>query len=162
MHKNKEKDFSNIIESTIAGIGAFLAIVFLGILSEQTGTIMIIAPLGATAVLLYSAPNSPFSKPLNIFSSYLISTILGMIILKYSGGSWFPVGIGLALTIIMMHLLKVIHPAAGANYLIVTQGELSFVLLGSTFIGLVILIIISIYIEKIRKKFLLLDFGNEL
>lgn len=152
MHKNKKKDFNNITESSIAGIGAFLAISFLGILSEQTGTLLIIAPLGATAVLLFSAVNSPFSKPINIFSSYLISIIVGMLILKFSSGGWLTIGAGLGVTIMMMHLLNVIHPAAGANYLIVTQGELSFKLLEPIFFGLFILIIISTAVEKIRKK----------
>lgn len=152
MHKNKKKDFNNIAESSVAGIGAFLAISFLGILSEQTGTLLIIAPLGATAVLLFSAANSPFSKPINIFSSYLISIIVGMLILKYSSGGWLTIGAGLGATIIMMHLFNVIHPAAGANYLIVTQGELSFKLLEPIFFGLFVLIIISTTVEKIRKK----------
>lgn len=152
MHNVKKKRFLHFIESVIAGAGALVGLSFIGLIAEKAHTLLIIAPFGATAVLLFSAPNSPFSRPWNIFGGYIISTIIGTIILLHTSAGWLPVGIGLGLTIMLMHWGRVIHPPAGANFLIITQGHLSPYLLEPLFMGLITLIIIGMGIERIRKK----------
>lgn len=152
MHSANKKRFLHFIESIIAGIGALIGLSFIGLIAQSADTMMLIAPFGATAVLLFSAPNSPFSNPWNIFGGYVISSIAGAFVLAYTNVGWLPVGVGLGLTIMLMHWLKVIHPPAGANFLIVTQGHLSFYLLEPLIIGLITLIIIAMSVEKIKKK----------
>ncbi|HEX5711539.1 MAG TPA: HPP family protein [Sulfuricurvum sp.] len=154
MHKTTNDKSSHFIESIVVGVGAFIGLSLIGLIAQKADTMMIIAPFGATAVLLFSAPHSPFSKPLNIFSSYLISTLLGILILVYTNGGWFPIGMGLGVTMMLMHWTKTIHPPAGANFLIVTQGHLTFYLLEPLFIGLITLMIIAFGVEKIKAKVL--------
>lgn len=154
MHKTANDKSSNLIESIIVGVGAFIGLSLIGLIAQKADTMMIIAPFGATAVLLFSAPHSPFSRPLNIFSGYLISTLLGILILLYTDGGWFSIGMGLGLTIMLMHWTKTVHPPAGANFLIVTQGHLTFYLLEPLLIGMITLIIIAFGVEKIKAKVL--------
>lgn len=154
MHKTTKERSSNFIESMIVGAGAFIGLSLIGSIAQKIDTMMIIAPFGATAVLLFSAPHSPFSKSLNIFSGYLISTVLGILVLLYTDGGWFSIGMGLGLTIMLMHWTKTIHPPAGANFLIVTQGHLSWYLFEPLLLGLITLIIISFGVEKIKAKVL--------
>lgn len=151
MHNKTKKSF-HLLESIVVGVGAFIGLSLIGIIAEQSNTMMIIAPFGATAVLLFSAPNSPFSKPWNIFGGYFISTLLGAAVLEYTSGDWLSIGIGLGVTIMLMHLMRVIHPPAGANFLIVTQGHLSFYLMWPLFTGLILLIVVGISVQKIRQK----------
>ncbi|MBN2870351.1 MAG: HPP family protein [Campylobacterales bacterium] len=143
---------SHRLESLIAGIGAFIGLSLIGLIAERAESMMIIAPFGATAVLLFSAPNSPFSRPLNILGGYFISTLLGATVLAYTQGGWLSIGLGLGLTIALMQWGRVIHPPAGANYLIVTQGHLTFALGWPLFIGLITLIIVGMGLSKIREK----------
>lgn len=154
MPKIANEKSSNFIESIIVGVGAFIGLSLIGLIAQKADTMMIIAPFGATAVLLFSAPHSPFSKPLNIFSSYLISTLLGILILVYTDGGWLVIGMGLGIAMMLMHWSKTVHPPAGANFLIVTQGHLSFYLLEPLFIGLITLMIIAFGVEKMKRKFL--------
>lgn len=56
---------------------------------------------------------------------------------------------GFGLTIMLMQWTKTIHPPAGANFLIVTQGHFALYLLEPPFVGLICLIIIARGIEKI-------------
>lgn len=147
------KYYKHIIESVLSGIGAIIALSFIGLIAEEAGTMMIIAPFGATAVLLFSLPSSPVSKPLNILSGYLIASIIGAIILTYSDGTWLYIGIGLGTSIMLMQLLKVLHPPAGATYLIVTQGALTIHSIAPVFIGLLLLMIMGIGINKIQTSF---------
>lgn len=154
MRNTKKRNFFHFTESFIAGLGAFIGLSLIGLVAQKAGTMMIIAPFGATAVLLFSAPNSPFSKPWNVFGGYLIATAIGVLVLVFTDGGWLSIGTGLGLTIMLMQLLRVVHPPAGANFLIVTQGHLSFYLLEPLFLGLVTLIIIAIGLEKIKEKLL--------
>ncbi len=148
------KYYQHIIESVLAGVGAIISLSFIGLIAQEAGTMMIIAPFGATAVLLFSLPSSPLSRPLNIVSGYLIASIMGAIILTYSDGTWLYIGIGLGISIMLMQLLKVLHPPAGATYLVVTQGELTIHSIAPIFIGLLILIIMGVGIKKIQNNLL--------
>ncbi|HEX5623671.1 MAG TPA: HPP family protein [Sulfuricurvum sp.] len=154
MHKTPNRQYTHLFESIIAGIGAFVGLSLLGLIAQEADTMMIIAPFGATAVLLFSAPNSPFSQPFNIFGGYLISTLIAIGILIYTPGDWLAVGGGLGAAIMLMQWTKTIHPPAGANFLIITQGHLSFYLLEPLFVGLLTLVIIAIALEKIKKNLL--------
>lgn len=152
MHKKESKDFAHFIDGTLNGIGAFLGLSIIGLMAQSVHQMLIIAPFGATAVLLFSAPESQFSKPWNVLISYLISTIIGFLILYYSSNEWLAIGGGFGIVIMLMHVFKAIHPPAGANFLIVTQGHITFYLLWPLLIGLITLIIIGISMYKIRKK----------
>lgn len=151
MH-NKTDHTPHRLESFIAGLGAFLGLSLIGIIAQKAGTMMVIAPFGATAVLLFSAPNSPFSRPINIFGGYFISTLLGIAVLHYTSGDWLSIGIGLGMTIALMHFFRVVHPPAGANFLIVTQGHLSFFLIWPLFAGLILLMVVGLGLQRIMRK----------
>lgn len=155
MNKNtiyKKNRFDHFKESVIPAIGAFFGLSFIGFIAQSVDQMLIIAPFGATAVLLFSAPESQFSKPWNVLMSYLLSTIIGFLILLYSNGEWLAIGGGFGMVIMLMHIFKAIHPPAGANFLIISQGLISLYLLWPLFIGLITLIIIGIGMHKIRKK----------
>lgn len=156
MHKTKRKDYTHLTEGVLTGLGAFLGLSFIGLVAQSVHQMLIIAPFGATAVLLFSAPESQFSRPWNVFMSYMISAIIGFLILRYSNGQWLAIGGGFGIVIILMHIFKAIHPPAGANFLIVTQGHITFYLLWPLFIGLITLVIIGIGLHKIRKRIIIL------
>lgn len=156
MHNDNpnKKRLLHILESVIAGVGALLGLSLIGLIAQGANTMMLIAPFGATAVLLFSAPNSPFSNPWNIVGGYFISTLIGSIVLTYTSVGWLPIGIGLGLVIMLMQVFKVIHPPAGANFLIVTQGHLSLYLISPLILGLITLVVIAMSVERIKKNLL--------
>lgn len=52
MHNSNTRNFFHVSESLIAGIGAFIGLSLIGLIAQKADTMMIIAPFGATAVLL--------------------------------------------------------------------------------------------------------------
>ncbi len=154
MHKEKKRFSPVFLNGLYAGLGAFFGLSLIGLLAQSVNQMLLIAPFGATAVLLFSAPESQFSKPWNVLVSYTLSTIIGFLILQFTNGQWFAIGVGFGIVILAMHIFKAIHPPAGANFLIVTQGHLSFYLLWPLLVGLLALIIIGIGVDKARKKIL--------
>lgn len=154
MYKEKKRISPVFLNGLYAGLGAFFGLSLIGLIAQSVNQMLIIAPFGATAVLLFSAPESSFSKPWNVLVSYTLSTIIGFLILQFTNGQWLAIGGGFGIVILAMHVFKAIHPPAGANFLIVTQGHLSFYLLWPLLVGLLALIIIGMGVDKARKKFL--------
>jgi CBS-domain-containing membrane protein len=75
---------------------------------------LLIAPLGATAVLLFGQPASPLAQPINIFGGYLLATVIAVTAALAFPGLWLAAAIAVGLAIAVMLALRVTHPPAGA------------------------------------------------
>lgn len=105
-------------------IGGFLGIALVAFLTTNFNMHLLWAPLGATAVLIYGLCDSPVSQPRNVIGAYIICSIGGVVMFYVLGNSWFPMALGVALSISTMQITRTVHPPAGAVTLIaVTQGE---------------------------------------
>ncbi len=61
-----------------SGAGSAIGLSGVGALSSLTELPLLIAPLGATVVLLFGQPASPLAQPINIFGGYLFATIVAV------------------------------------------------------------------------------------
>ena len=76
---------------------------------------LLVAPMGASAVLLFAVPASPLAQPWSIIGGNLVSATVGV-----ACASWIadPVGAGalaVALAICAMFALRCVHPPSGAG-----------------------------------------------
>lgn len=138
-------------------IGGTLGIFVLLLLTEYTGNMMIMAPFGATCVLLFSASHSPLAKPRNVIFGHLIAGFVGLVILKYVGVNIFTIAFAVGLAIFFMHLLKCIHPPAGATTLVVllTADQVTYgwdFLLMPVLAGSVALISVALVVNNIKPN----------
>lgn len=97
-----------------SGIGAVVAMTLVGALAALTGLPMLLAPFGATAVLLFGQAESPLAQPANVFGGYLLSAALSVAILAVLPSEWWVATITVGLSIAAMLALRVTHPPAGA------------------------------------------------
>ncbi len=75
-------------ESMLLGaIGATIGIILLQFISTTADIALLIAPFGATFVLVFALPDSPVVKPRKIVGGYLISTVIGLIIYELLGNN---------------------------------------------------------------------------
>jgi CBS-domain-containing membrane protein len=107
-----------------SGIGAILGIGAVGGLATLTELPLLIAPLGATAVLLFGQPGSPLAQPVNIFGGYLLATIIGVTAALAFPGLWWVGAIAVGISIAVMLALRVTHPPAGAVPLVALAAPL--------------------------------------
>lgn len=114
-----------------SGSGAIAGMSLVGVLTSFTGLPMLIAPLGATAVLLFGQPASPLAQPMNIFAGYLVASLVGVGAAIAFPGLWLATAVAVGLSIALMAILRVTHPPAGAIPLVATaspyQGSTLFV-----------------------------------
>lgn len=100
-------------------IGASLSIALLMTLSHWSGHLWIMAPFGASCVLLYAAAQSPLAQPRNVIFGHLISATVGLIMLKLFGSNTWSIAFAVALAICAMQYLRCVHPPAGVNPLVI-------------------------------------------
>lgn len=100
-----------------AAAGALVGILVTGLASRwllgaDAGSL--IAPMGASAILLFAMPSSPLAQPWSIVGGNVLSALVGVAVAQWIGVS--PVGAGLALALAMatMFALRCLHPPGGA------------------------------------------------
>jgi CBS-domain-containing membrane protein len=113
-------------EAIFAGIGGFAAIFLLSTLSNALGALLLIAPFGATSVLVFAIPQSPLARPRNVIGGHLISTFVGLCVFKLLGATPLALGLGVGLAIAAMSLSETLHPPAGADPIVVILGAASW------------------------------------
>ena len=144
-----------IIQSTLAGVFSIITIGVLTILTYKTSYgIFLIASFGSTMVLLYGYPESPFAQPKNIILGHFLTALLGIVFLNFVPLPIFlniPLAVGFG--VMFMILLKVTHPPAGGNPIIVIIGSVSFdYLLTPVLIGSIIVVMFGVIINKYLFK----------
>ena len=95
-------------------IGGLIAKSCLGILSNLSTYPLLIAPFGASTVLLFGAPNSPLAQPRNLIFGNLLGAISAVLCVFLFGSSSLISGIAVGITIALGQAFRCLHPPAGA------------------------------------------------
>lgn len=139
----------------LGGIGGVVAISTIGFLAEQSGHPLILGSFGASCVLLFGFPDSPFSQPKNVIGGHLIASFIGLAFLTFFGFHWWSMALAVGTAISLMMLSNTVHPPAGLNPVIVmlSGAKWSF-LVEPTLIGAVLLVIVSFLFSLFKNKFI--------
>jgi CBS domain-containing membrane protein len=122
---------ANPREQLRAAAGACLGILLtaaLGhwLLVEQGGgALFLVAPIGASSVLLFGLPASPLAQPWSVIGGNVVSALVGAACVRWLGGV-LPLaplaGVACCLAIVAMFALRCLHPPGGAAALTAVIG----------------------------------------
>jgi CBS-domain-containing membrane protein len=141
------------IANVKAGIGAVVGISAVGWLAAMTGLPLLLAPMGATAALLFGQPSSPLAQPMNVMGGFLIGTIVCEAAFNAFPGMWVAAAIAVGVTVALMRGLRVTHPPAGAMPILGFGEQLHGVqLFGVTLVSCVILIALALAVHAIPPR----------
>jgi CBS domain-containing membrane protein len=101
-----------------AGLTAFL----LGVSGLPFPLPLLVAPLGASAVLVFCVPASPLAQPWAVIGGDLVSAAVGLAMGHAIGMPWLAASLALGLAIAAMSLLRCLHPPGGACALLCALG----------------------------------------
>jgi CBS domain-containing membrane protein len=82
----------------------------------------LIAPMGASAVLLFCVPASPLAQPWSVIGGNTISALVGIACAKTIGNPLLAAPLAGSLAILVMFLLRCLHPPSGAVALTTVLG----------------------------------------
>lgn len=143
----------NVKDAMTGLIGGFLTIFILVVLTNWTSAVWLMAPFGASCVLAYGVWNAPLSQPRNIIGGHFISSFIGLATYYLFGDAPWVIGLGVGLAIMCMMLTKTTHPPAGADPIVVILGGYSWsYLITPVFIGSVIIVLIALILNNLRKN----------
>ncbi|MBA6342521.1 HPP family protein [Colwellia sp. MB02u-10] len=155
------KPFTKILWSWL---GAFIGIYLVSIVSELSqvnvlNSLFLVGSFGASAVLIYGAPDADFSQPRNLLGGHIISAFIGVSIFKF-----FPLDVtilgalAVSFSIVAMHFTRTLHPPGGATALIAVIGSSELHNTGYMFVvtpiatGAIILLIIALFINNLSNN----------
>lgn len=124
-HKPKFKLFVPILagatlgDRLFASFGAVLGIGLTGLVctlffGKDPHLPFIVAPVGASAVLLFAVPASPLAQPWSIIGGNTISALVGITVSRFVGDPMIAIGIAVGGAIALMSLTRSLHPPGGA------------------------------------------------
>ncbi|WP_280191149.1 HPP family protein [Delftia sp. PS-11] len=138
-----------------AFVGGAAGIGLLAFLTDAYGAALLMAPFGATCVLLFAVPDSPLAQPRNVIGGHVVATAVGLIATRLSPSiSPAEMGIVVGLAIAAMQLVRAVHPPAGADPIVVMMlgptVPWSFLVLPAL-AGAVILVMIALVVNNVER-----------
>jgi CBS-domain-containing membrane protein len=107
-----------------ATIGIALTIIVCTRLSPGAADLpVIVAPLGASAVLVFAVPASPLAQPWPVIGGNVISTLIGVTAFHLIGAPVIAAGVAVGGAILVMSLCRCLHPPGGAAALTAVIGS---------------------------------------
>jgi len=130
------------IEALRSAIGAGAALLFCGAMlallaadgsAPATSGLFLIAPLGATAFLLFAVPNSPLAQPWSAIVGNTASGLVAITVLSSGASGPLAGGVAVAGAMMAMAVLRALHPPGGAVALATVLAGDSVVEIGYRF-----------------------------
>ena len=152
----------------LGGIGAAVTIIILAYITFQStlaGTnygLWLTASFGSSVVVVFGYPGNEFSQPKNVLFGHLVCAFVGIIfvlLFKISQDRtifFLTIGLAVGISVMIMMALKITHPPAGGNTIVVmlTQDSFQF-LIFPILVGAVTIIIGGIIYNRfiLKKKY---------
>ncbi len=122
-----------------AAVGAFAGIALTSAVSywfvQDTYAIpYLIAPMGASAVLLFAVPSSPLAQPWSLFGGNMVAATIGVTCALWISHPMLAAAVAVGLSIFVMLHLRCLHPPSGAVALTAVLGGNAVEALGYSFV----------------------------
>lgn len=133
-----ELDEVSVKERVVSALGGTVAILLLmyltGTVLDLDGAAMVVASMGASAVLLFAVPHGQLSQPWPVIGGHVVSAIIGVTTQRMVGSVELAAAIAVGTAIGVMHVLRCIHPPGGATALVAVIGGSNVLELGYGFV----------------------------
>lgn len=126
-----------------AGIVPCLSLV-LWLIDAEHG--LALTSLGSTAILLFCFPTHEGSRPVAVLAAHLLGAVAGIALLQAFGSNVWTMGAGVALIAIVMKLLNIMHPPAGANPLIVLNLKSDWLFLAYPLLPALLIMLVAVLV----------------
>ena len=135
-------------EVLIEFAGAMLGFGLLVGIGDLTQVPLLWAPLGGTLVLVFGSHNSPYSQPMNVLGGHMVAAGLGLLLLSVLPHNHVSLVITFGLVVTAMRLLRLTHPPAGANPIVIYLTSASWAVLPAVAVGALMILALGFFVHK--------------
>lgn len=155
---SKKETVQRLKSSLFVGAGAASAIMVLALLQEfysyqDSHALWLMAPFGATTVLVFGLPNSPLAQPKNVILGHVVTSLIGLVFVSFISVDFWALAVATGLGVTAMLATNTTHPPAGANPMLIMmlQPTWSF-LVNPVLIGAVLIVLVGwLYAQLIKR-----------
>lgn len=99
----------------LASAFVIVTIYSLALAAQMTQLLLLIPPFGASSVLIFAFPESPYAKMRSLVAGHLIASAIGITLKFLFPDSILAMAVAVGLSLFIMLITKTFHPAAGAD-----------------------------------------------
>lgn len=147
----------------IAFVGSFLALGLIGLLHQFSldgaGPPLLMAPFGASAVLVFGAFKSPLAQPRNVIGGHILAALVGVSVYQLVGDNQLlAVSLAVPSAIALMHVSNTLHPPGGATAFVTAAGGQAVHELGYWYAltpcaaGSIMMVLIALVVNNMHKN----------
>ena len=139
--------------TTGSAVGILIAALVAQWLTPGLPGAQLVAPIGATAVLVFAVPSSPLAQPWPAIMGNTVSALIGAMCVHLFGDTGLAAPLGVGLAIATMFALRCLHPPGGASALlaVLSQSEPSFAF-NPVFIDTVIVVLAGVAYNRLTGR----------
>lgn len=131
-------------EKLVSSVGAFIGVLTVyGVSSwylSNLGALLMLASMGATAVLLFAVPHGALSQPWAVVGGHVVSAIVGVTCQLLIPDLFWASALSVGVAVAAMYYLRCIHPPGGATALAAVIGGPELHALGYAYVVTPVLI----------------------
>lgn len=121
-----EQNTTSHTEKLVSSLGGLVGIAIVYLLSlrleSSISSVLIVASMGASAVLVFAVPHGALSQPWPVMGGHIISAIIGVICFQSFDNIVVASSAAVGLAILAMYYLRCLHPPGGATALLAVIG----------------------------------------
>lgn len=137
----------------LAWLGAALAAAALAWTQDTSGLVMILGSFGASCLLIFAYPHSPFAQPRSVIGGHMIASLTGLVFVALFGANWWSMALAVGTAVALMLVCRVPHPPAGSNpFIVMLSGAGWDFLLTPTLAGALILVAVALVYNNLGGR----------
>jgi CBS-domain-containing membrane protein len=113
--------------AVLAGaVGGGIAIASMELFSVRAAFPLVAIPFATSIVTVLGSPKAEPAQPRALVGGHLVSTLVGLLIVKLCGPAPWAAALAVGLAMVAMHLTDTFHPPAGIDPLVVVVNDMSW------------------------------------
>lgn len=112
-----------------AGLFTTLAILLIALVELKASSLFLLAPFGATSMILFGLPDGPYGSARNVLGGHLISASVGLAFLSLFPDSPLTIALATGTAVTAMLMTKTVHPAAAGYPILIIKLKAAWMFL---------------------------------
>lgn len=117
-------DRTQVFAALAGAAGGAIAVASMELFSATTAYPLVAIPFATSIVTVLGLPKAATAQPRSLIGGHLLSTLVGLLVLKLCGPVPWAAAVAVGLAMVAMHLTGTFHPPAGIDPMVVVVNNM--------------------------------------